>query len=65
MIALPYPRADRTLLRRHQQLVDLRELRRTQTVKRIVEMNLKCRPRRTPLSHAFVARSETLAAHVS
>jgi hypothetical protein len=41
MIALPHPCADQTLLRRHQQLVDLGELRRAQTVKRIVEMDFK------------------------
>jgi hypothetical protein len=41
MIALPHPCADQTLLCRHQQLIDLGELRRTQTVKRIVEMDFK------------------------
>lgn len=61
---LPHTCAHQTLLRGHQELIDLRELRRAQAIKRIVEMDLK---RETPwmsVSHAFVERSETLSVHV-
>jgi hypothetical protein len=60
MIALLYPRAEETLRCGHQQLIDLCELRHPQTIKRIVEMDLKRERSWIPLSHAFVERSETL-----
>jgi hypothetical protein len=61
---LPHTRADDTLLRGHQELIDLCELRRAQAIKRIVEMDVKREASRTSLSHAFVERSETLSVHV-
>ena len=55
--------ADKALLRGDQELVDLRELRGAQSIKRIVEMDFKGETSWTPLSHACVERSETLPAH--
>jgi hypothetical protein len=60
---LPHTRADDTLLRGHQELIDLCELRGAQAIKRIVEMDLKRETSWTSLSHAFVERSETLSVH--
>ena len=45
-------------------LIGLRELRRAQAIKRIVELDLKGATSWPSLSHAFVERSETLPAHV-
>jgi hypothetical protein len=64
MLALLQPRADKALLCGHQQLIGLRELRRAQAIKRIVELDLIGETSVTSLSHAFVERSETLPAHV-
>jgi hypothetical protein len=62
-VLLAYARADQTLLRGHQQLIDLCELRRAQPIKRIVKLDLKRKTSWTSLSHAFVARSETPSVH--
>ena len=58
----PYAGTKYALASRHQDLIGLRELRCEQTVKRIFEMDLKRAAFCTLLSHAFVARRETLAA---
>ena len=61
---LPHTRADQTPLRRHQEFIDLCELRRAQAIKRIVEMDLKRKTSWASLSHAFAERPKTLSVHV-
>jgi len=53
MPALPYSRADDALPPRHQKIVGLCQLRLTQSIKRIFEMDFKRAALCTPLSHAF------------
>jgi len=63
-VLLGYGCAEQTLLRGHQELIDLYELRRAQAVQRILEMHLKRETSWTSLSHAFVERSETRSVRV-
>ena len=60
---LSHTRADETLLRGYQELIDLCELRRAQAIKRIVEMDLQRETSWTSLSHAFVEHAEMLSVH--
>jgi hypothetical protein len=57
----PYTSTKHTLESGHQDFIGLRELRCTQAVKGIIEMDLKRAAICTLLSHAFVARRETRA----
>ena len=58
---LVYARAKDTLPRGHQDLIDLRELRFAQAIKRVIELDLKRETSGMSLSHAFAERSETLS----
>jgi hypothetical protein len=60
---LAHPRAKHAFARGHQDLIDLRELRIAQAIKRVIEMDLERETSGTPLSHAFAERLETLSVH--
>jgi len=53
MHGLLHSNADEALALRHQKAVSLGQLRLTQSIKRIVEMDLKQAAPGRPLSHAF------------
>ena len=62
MRTLPYTRADEALSPGHQDLIGLRDLWCTQAIQRIVKVDVKRAASCSPFSHAFVERSEMLAA---